>query len=374
MRVRPAFAGEGRYFVRVPPGTNAHDFTAEEPEVVPHEKLDINYGPDDGLDPEERAQLFLKYLQEQEDGYDGEFGDYLREESGQLGDYYFQGEANDRPIEDPIERKEGEEWVPATVSAAESLGDVAVLLRNGNFSVMSPEGLLSALEACGVDNARIEIEGGSEVPVVDGSSMMWALEIQKSGLVDAPVSPSSSRPARIAAAPEEVIVVQGENGSFVTFYPGVETAVTAGVDFEKEAPAIGRQWYSWKTGDSTPEDDYYGHYRWNIAPSRPCFPSVEVIEDLFSNGLLSAGPDGCCLVADGDEWYDPSIVRFAIDEAARQNVRSIMGIMALCASPGGRGLPVGHIVSYAASPGLQLKFAQEFALRSKDYSSKSVSD
>jgi UDP-3-O-acyl N-acetylglycosamine deacetylase len=43
--------------------------------------------------------------------------------------------------------------------------------------VQSVEHLLSALEACGIDNARIEIEGGQEIPVLDGSSMGWAVEI-----------------------------------------------------------------------------------------------------------------------------------------------------------------------------------------------------
>lgn len=46
----------------------------------------------------------------------------------------------------------------------------------------SVESLLSALECCGVDNARIEIEGGEEVPVVDGSAMGWAINIVVVGL------------------------------------------------------------------------------------------------------------------------------------------------------------------------------------------------
>ena len=45
------------------------------------------------------------------------------------------------------------------------------------FRVQGAEALLSALELMGVDNARIEIEGGPEVPVVDGSALGWAIEI-----------------------------------------------------------------------------------------------------------------------------------------------------------------------------------------------------
>ena len=44
------------------------------------------------------------------------------------------------------------------------------------------EALLSALECCGVDNARIEMEGGEEVPVADGSAIGWAINIVVAGL------------------------------------------------------------------------------------------------------------------------------------------------------------------------------------------------
>ena len=45
--------------------------------------------------------------------------------------------------------------------------------------VQGAEHLLAALEGMGVDNARIEIEGGFEVPIIDGSSLGWVIEIQK---------------------------------------------------------------------------------------------------------------------------------------------------------------------------------------------------
>ena len=49
-------------------------------------------------------------------------------------------------------------------------------------SVTGVEQLLAALEACGVDNARIEIEGGSEVPILDGSAVGWCWEVERVGL------------------------------------------------------------------------------------------------------------------------------------------------------------------------------------------------
>lgn len=75
VKVKPAFAGDGRYFVRVPKGTNANDYSEDKPEFVSREQLDVRQGADDGLAPEERAQYFLKFLEKQdEEGYEGDFG------------------------------------------------------------------------------------------------------------------------------------------------------------------------------------------------------------------------------------------------------------------------------------------------------------
>ena len=45
-------------------------------------------------------------------------------------------------------------------------------------SLQGVEHLLSALEMLGVDNARIEVEGGSEIPIVDGSALGWTVDVQ----------------------------------------------------------------------------------------------------------------------------------------------------------------------------------------------------
>lgn len=371
--VKPAHAGQGRYFVRVPEGTNANAYNAPTPSFVAREQLDINYGAEDGLQPEERAQYFLQYLQEED--FDGGFGDYLREQEIEevLKDDLLFEPVLDTTIEEPTVRLEGEEWVPANIHVAEIYGETTTILRNGSFYVMSPESILSALEACGIDNARIEIEGGSEVPVGDGSGLTWVLEIQKAGTQDAPAAGDSSTERR-APAPKETISIIGEGGSFISFYPAEESMVSVGVDYMQDAEVLGRQWFTWRTSDSCPEDEYSGHYRWTIAPARAVFPSFETVEELFADGLIQAGPDGCCLIADGDSWCDPNLVRFPTDEAARHATQTLMGIMSLCASPGCRGLPLGHIVAFDPTPELQLEFAKAFSLQSKDYTEECVSD
>ena len=173
-------------------------------------------------------------------------------------------------------------------------------------------------------------------------------------------------------------------GAFVSFYPhgngeGVEgdgegvvgvvgggegtdvegTIITAGVDYLASSEAIGRQWVTWKTSDASPVDDFANHYRWVLAPARTVFPSYEAVEELFADGLIQAGPDGCCVVAEGDSWYDPNLVRFPLDEAARHAAQRLVGVLSMCAAPGGRGLPSGHVVSFDASPEMMIEFASK---------------
>lgn len=73
--------------------------------------------------------------------------------------------------------------------------------------VHSVEALLSALECCGVDNARIEIEGGDELPVCDGSAAVWAMNVIIAGLQPALPAKGGQRPRpvpRQALKPSQV--------------------------------------------------------------------------------------------------------------------------------------------------------------------------
>ena len=57
--------------------------------------------------------------------------------------------------------------------------------------------------------------------------------------------------------------------SFISFNPSHTLKISCGVDHAKEAPVIGRQWFSWAPF----EDD---HYRWSIAPAKTFFRSMKV--------------------------------------------------------------------------------------------------
>ena len=365
--VKPALANEGRYFVRVPEGTNAAKYSPPKPQFVTSEQLDVNYGAEDGLDAEERAQMFLQYMSEQGEGdADEEFGDYLQRQLPDLVQDSLLFASMDVGVEDAIGKGANEEVVQADIGSAEVYGETTTLLRStsGNSYILSPEALLSALEACGVDNARIEVEGGSEVPVADGSALTWVLEVQKAGVRPCDGGADVATPGHV----DGMVTVIGDSnrpGAFVSFYPaalgdedaleGADTTITAGVDHSTSS--IGRQWVTWKTSDASPDDDFSNHYRWTLAPARPVFPSYEAVEELYADGLIQAGPDGCCVIAEGDSWYDPNLVRFPLDEAARHAAQRLIGVLSMCAAPGGRGLPSGHIVAFDASPEMMIEFA-----------------
>lgn len=102
--------------------------------------------------------------------------------------------------------------------------------RTAPHSVLAAEALLSTLEACGIDNARIEIEGGSEVPIIDGSAMGWAVELRSVGV--RPSGPQTSRAVWLSP-PQPLTVGDGE--AFITYYPGDVMKLSAGVEFEVSA-------------------------------------------------------------------------------------------------------------------------------------------
>ncbi len=123
-------------------------------------------------------------------------------------------------------------------------------LSNENASVMMVEHLLSALYACGVDNARICIEG-PEVPGLDGSSKLFVDLIEKAGL-------------RVQSMPRSYITVQqpvfwSQKDVHLVALPSSEFRLSYTMHYPK-CPLIKSQYYS-LTVDPV-------RYREEIAPCR----------------------------------------------------------------------------------------------------------
>lgn len=385
IRVRPAFAGEGRYFVRVPEGTNkgrfAYDGGSLKETISPEEAMAAQEPQADEDLEDLRVDWFEVYLQAQEErGFEGSFRTFLdlqvqlgeldRETFGRIlgltaADY----DGPDLPAgmgPEPDMSMVEEEVVPldpndpTVVTAA--INNVVHIdlpytqLSDGDTRVMNVELLLSALEACGVDNARIEIEGGHEIPVLDNSALGWCIEIQVAGMRPAPIRFSDEVPdgqtavvQRDVIMPSKAIAVQDDEG-WITFFPGPFPKVTFGVDHRLVAPVIGEMWYTWHSDEQ--------HFRYSLAPARAYVESIQQLFDLRDRGLLKAGSENLFNIAHGEAWWDPDMLRMVYDEPARYRLAQLVGNLSLLSVTGCQGIPVGHVTAHNAAPSLQLAFVR----------------
>ncbi|KAK9904226.1 hypothetical protein WJX75_007256 [Coccomyxa subellipsoidea] len=316
VRVRPAFAGEGRYFVRVPLGTLQRGGSPEvEEEIAKHEQLAQMSAEDEDT----TTRRFMEYLGAQDNGYEGSYEEWHWEVYG--AEAYIAAirrlETPKMEPEQPVRRVANEPILQASLeNVVEGQHMLTSLSDDETFHVHSVESLLSALECCGVDNARIEIEGGEEVPVADGSAMGWAINIVVAGLQPAHAANDSKgrTEKRRALKPTQVVTVQD----------GDATSTTAG---------------------SSP-------------PARTFYTSLEEVYNLRSRGLIKGGTIGAALIAYGNDWYEEGIVRFYDDEPARHKIVDLTGDLALLSADGSQGLPIGHIVAHNADHALHVKFAK----------------
>ncbi|XP_057777596.1 probable UDP-3-O-acyl-N-acetylglucosamine deacetylase 1, mitochondrial isoform X4 [Salvia miltiorrhiza] len=199
------------------------------------------------------------------------------------------------------------------------------LSRDG-YSVRTVEHLLSALEACGVDNCRIEIDGSSncdrsvEVPIFDGSAREWMEAINQSGL-------------RVAT----------DNA-----IPYSKVCITYGIDYP-QAPAIGCQWFS----SSLLDESIYSN---SIAPSRT-FCIYEEVEHMRSLGLIKGGSAETAIVCSMSRgWVNPPL-RYD-NEPCRHKALDLIGDISLLAQEGNQGLLVAHIVAYKGGHSLHAEFVR----------------
>src|SRR5437660_6102608 len=72
--------------------------------------------------------------------------------------------------------------IPATVESVAHCSYATTLMRTG-VMLSTVEHLLSALRGLGVDNVYIEVDN-LEIPILDGSSAVFAEMIEKAGIVD----------------------------------------------------------------------------------------------------------------------------------------------------------------------------------------------
>ncbi|XP_022157774.1 probable UDP-3-O-acyl-N-acetylglucosamine deacetylase 2 isoform X3 [Momordica charantia] len=196
-------------------------------------------------------------------------------------------------------------FIPASIDFAEESPLCTTLSKDG-VKVRTVEHLLSALEAMGVDNCRIEIENVDaedsevEVPIFDGSAGEWVDAIEKVGLRLA-VDQCGNCCEKMAPSVNEPVHVW-RNDCFLVAFPAEAVRITYGIDF----------------------------------------PQVEQMRNM---GLIKGGSTENALVCSASRgWINPPL-RFH-DEPCRHKVLDLIGDLSLFARFGSQGLPMAHIVVY----------------------------
>ncbi|RLD93314.1 MAG: UDP-3-O-[3-hydroxymyristoyl] N-acetylglucosamine deacetylase [Aquificota bacterium] len=231
--------------------------------------------------------------------------------------------------------REGVE-IPAHYSHVVDVSRATNLGKNG-VVVRTVEHLLSALAGLGIDNAVIEVEGGEEIPGMDGSSSVFTRRILEAGVKE------QDKPRRCCRVVKP-FRVEREDGSFMEVSPN-GGGFKAHCAIKYEHPFLSYQATSF-------EHDPDGYVE-GVAPARTyCF--YEEIAHLLKQGLGRGGNIKNAVVI-GKEGVLNGPPRFE-DEPVRHKLLDLLGDLKLL------GLPImGELRAFKAGHAMHLRFLKAFA-------------
>ncbi|MBQ4494823.1 MAG: UDP-3-O-[Selenomonadaceae bacterium] len=208
----------------------------------------------------------------------------------------------------------------------------ATTLEEGGAKVFTIEHLMSALNACGVDNCLIELDA-EEPPVLSGNSIDFFKMIQAAGVVE---QDKERRVIRV----EKIYRVDGEEGKrFVMAVPydGFRVSFVS----VNPHPLIGIQY-----GDYEITKDIYER---EIAPARTIAYEKE-IDTLRAMGLGLGGTFENVIVYNDEGWLNK--LNYP-DELVRHKILDVIGDMRLA------GILKCHIVASASGHALNTQLAKK---------------
>jgi UDP-3-O-[3-hydroxymyristoyl] N-acetylglucosamine deacetylase len=194
--------------------------------------------------------------------------------------------------------------IPATYEYASESPLATVIARNGT-SISTTEHVLSALLACGISDAEIELDG-PEVPILDGSAKPYADAIAQVGVIESDVP-------RPIFAPDRVYEFR-EGDKAVIVLPSDEFRVRFLGDYPEP---IGTHYYDVTIAPQV--------YRDEIAGART-FGFLRDVEAMRAQGLARGGSLENALVYDEDGPMQP--LQWP-NEVVRHKVLDLIGDFAL---------------------------------------------
>jgi UDP-3-O-[3-hydroxymyristoyl] N-acetylglucosamine deacetylase len=221
--------------------------------------------------------------------------------------------------------------IPADLASLTRL-DHATTLARGGVTIETVEHLLSALQALGVDDVRVEVEG-PEVPILDGSAAPFVILIHEAGL-----KPLAMQ-RRYLKVLRPVEVVRGLKSARLS--PDDNFRVSYAIGFDH--PLLRHQALSLRVTSQSYVD--------GIAAART-FGFLRDVETLRRNGLALGGSLDNAIVI-GESGVLNSKLRFE-DEFVRHKILDAIGDLALLGHP-----VLGHLEAVRAGHALHAELAQK---------------
>lgn len=186
----------------------------------------------------------------------------------------------------------------------------SIAIGNLTSNIRTVEHLLAAVVGLEIDNLKIEVTG-DEIPILDGSSIVFAKELEKAKIVN-----QEKRKQYLNL--ESPLWVKS-NETFIIGLPNDCLKITYVVDFPYKV--IGSQVFKFELGKS--------NFLEELAPART-FGFWEEVQSLWDKNLALGGSLENALVISKDGYLNP--VRFP-DEIVRHKCLDLLGDLALLSKP-----------------------------------------
>lgn len=244
-------------------------------------------------------------------------------------------------------------------------------LQKGEVVVATPEHILAALYAMGIDNVLITIDG-PEVPILDGSSKPYAEAFLSDGFEEL------DEVRKVFEVNEKIVLVDEESGAEISIYPDNDFSVEVMIDFNSRV--VGHQYARYNSRSK---------FETEFAPCRT-FVFFHELEPLFKNNLIKGGDLSNAIVIAENEIPQQELDRIATlfnverlergasgylnhidlhfdNECARHKLLDVLGDISLC------GFAVkGKIIAGKPGHKINTKLASLLRKAAKEYFSKPV--
>ena len=223
--------------------------------------------------------------------------------------------------------RQGDNVIPALWDKVVDTQLCTVIGNENGASVGTIEHLMSALRGCGIDNLRIEIDG-PEVPILDGSAMLFVERIEQVGKKE------QDAPRRAIRVLKEVSVEL--DGKRVSLSPDEGSLFEGEITFDHDD--IGHQSFSTRLIN--------GNFKHDIAQART-FGFLHEVEYMRSQGLALGGSMDNAIVLSPESVMNPEGLRFS-NEFIRHKLLDAIGDLYLA---GGvilgayDGVKAGHMMN-----------------------------